>query len=223
MMIYEPDVTLTDYGLAVESALFTYLLYRRSERRGVLGAWFAVFFGSASLAALTGGTSHGFFRESSGTAYEIFWMVTLLAIGMTALAAWVIGARIQFSETIVRWILVVAAVEFLGYSIVVLFDTQMFWIAIANYLPAVVFLLIVFFLAYKRTRERPPLVGSMGLALTFVASWVQQRGIALHPVYFDHNAFYHLIQAAALFMIFWAARWFVSAELTQRGNHAEPS
>lgn len=210
MMIYEPDVTLTDYGLAVESALFTYLIYYRNERRGTLGAWFAVFFGSVSLAALTGGTSHGFFRESSGMVYEILWTVTLLAIGMTALAAWVIGAKIQFSKTIAQWISTAAAAQFAVYSVVLLFRTQVFWIAIADYLPAAVFLLAVFLLAYKRMREQQPLVGSIGLALTFVASWVQRRGIALHPVYFDHNAFYHLIQAAALFMIFWAARWFGS-------------
>lgn len=213
MMIYEPDVTLTDYGLAVESALFTYLLYRGGERHGTLTIWFAVFFGSASLAALTGGTSHGFFRESSGTVYEILWVVTLLAIGLAALAAWVIGAKILFSKTVAQWISTAAAAQFVIYGVVLLFRTQAFWIAIADYLPTAVFLLAVFLLAYQRTREKPPLVGSMGLALTFIASWVQQRRVALHPVYFDHNAFYHLIQAAALFMIFWAARWFVMEEM----------
>ncbi len=212
-MITEPDVTLTDYALAIECGVFTYLIYRQGNPLRPLRVWFSIFFGSLGLAALIGGSVHGFFRETDGDGYAILWRATLLAIGMAALAAWVIGARIQFSETVVQWILVVAAAEFLGYSIVVLFDAQVFWIAIANYLPATVFLFIVFFLAYQRTRERPPLVGSMGLALTFVASWVQQRGIALHPVYFDHNAFYHLIQAAALFMIFWAARWFVTAEI----------
>ncbi len=210
MIITEPDVTLTDYALAIECSVFTYLLYRQGNPKRPLRVCFALFFGSLGLAALIGGSVHGFFGESDGGGYGFLWRATLLAIGMAALAAWVTGARIQFSETVAQWILVVAAVEYLGYSIAVLFDTQVFWIAIANYLPAVVFLLSVFLLTYKRTWNRNPLIGTVGLTLTIVAAWVQHRGIALHPVYFDHNAFYHLIQAAALFMIFIAARWFVS-------------
>jgi hypothetical protein len=209
-MITEPGVTLTDYGLAIESVFFACLIYRGGHRRNPLRIWFAMFFGSLGLAAWLGGSVHGFFRDEGTTEYAVLWPATLLAIGVTTLAAWVIGARIQFSERMAKWITVVAAVEFLGYCIVALFDTQAFWIAIADYLPAAVFLLTVFLLAYKRTRERSPAIGSAGLTLTFIASWVQQRRIALHPSYFDHNAFYHLIQAAALFLIFLSARWFVN-------------
>jgi len=209
-MIAEPGVTLTDYGLSLESALFAYLLYREGDRRNPLRNWFALFFGSLGLAAWIGGSVHGFFQDEGTPEYAVLWSATLLAIGVTTLAAWVIGARIQFSEKIGKWITVVAVMEFLGYCIVVLSDTRAFWIAIADYLPAAVFLLMVFILAYKRTRERQPAIGSTGLTLTFIASWVQRRGIALHPSYFDHNAFYHLIQAAALFLIFLSARWFVN-------------
>ena len=31
---------------------------------------------------------------------------------------------------------------------------------------------------------------------------LQQLEIALHPVYFDHNAVYHVVQAAALVLLF---------------------
>ncbi len=214
MIIAESDVTLTDYALAIECGVFTYLLYRQGNPQRALRVWFVLFFGSLGIAALTGGSTHGFFQDERTTEYTVLWSATLLAIGVTTLAAWVIGAMIRFSKTVARWIFIAAAAEFIFYCVIVLFFTQVFWIAIANYLPAVVFLLIVFSLAYERTREQQPLVGSTGLTLTLVASWVQQRGIALHPVYFDHNAFYHLIQAAALFMIFWAARWFVTEGVT---------
>jgi hypothetical protein len=46
--------------------------------------------------------------------------------------------------------------------------------------------------------------------LTFVAAGVQQAGVALGSIHFNHNALYHVIQAVALFMIFWSARWFVA-------------
>ncbi len=215
-MITEPDVTITDYGLALECALFTYLLCRGRNRRPPLRTWFALFFCSVGAAALTGGTVHGFFLDERTLGSRILWPVTLLAIGLAALAAWGIGARIQFSGTVARWFSIAAAAEFAVYGVLVLFVTQEFRIAILNYLPAAFFLLGAFFLAYRRTRARSVLVGLLGLALTFVASAVQQSGLGLHPIYFNHNALYHLIQAAALFMIFQGARWFGSAEPVRR-------
>jgi len=72
-------------------------------------------------------------------------------------------------------------------------------------------LVVVFGLEYRRTRARAVLLGFLGLVLSLVASAIQQSGIALHPVYFNHNALYHVIQVVALFMIFLAARWLVDA------------
>ena len=102
-----------------------------------------------------------------------------------------------------------AAAGFVGYCVVVLFVTQDFFVVIVNYLPAVFFLLLVFLDLYLKTRARLVLFGLVGLALILVASWVQHSGIALDPIFLTHNAFYHLIQAVALFLIFWSARWFV--------------
>ena len=214
-MITEPDVTFTDYGLAIECALFSYLLYRRGGRPQPLRTWFALFFGSAGAAALTGGTVHGFFLDVETVGSAILWPATLVAMGVTALSVWAIGARIQFSARVARWISILAAVEFVGYSVVVSFIAQRFRIAVANYLPAAVFLFLVLAIVYNRTRERQVLVGLSGLMLTFVAAGVQQGGVALHPVYFNHNALYHVIQAVALFMLFWGARWFVLARATE--------
>lgn len=210
-MITEPDVTLTDYGLALECALFTYLLHQHGDWRNALRAWFILFFGSVGLAAMAGGTVHGFFLDADTAGSAILWPATLIAIGLTALSGWAIGAMMLFPVPVSRWISIAATVEFIIYSIVVLLVTQEFWFAIINYFPALLFLLVSFCGAYGSTREVRLLVGSLGLTLTLVASWIQQSGIALHPTYFNHNAFYHLIQAVALFMIFWSARWLVRA------------
>ncbi len=210
-MITEPDVTLTDYFVALESALFAYLLFRDGDQRNPLWIWFAVFFGSISVAAITGGTVHGFSPDMDALGYRILWPLTLVAIGVTALAAWIIGARICLSPRVAGWVSVLAVIEFAAYCLVVLSITHSFSIVVMNYLPAVVFLTVVFSLNYIQARERKVLIGLVGFLLTFVAAGVQQGGIALHPTYFNHNALYHLIQAVALFMIFWTARWWVTA------------
>ena len=82
-------------------------------------------------------------------------------------------------------------------------------VAIAAYLPASLFWLAVLVLAYRETRQSPALAGVIGVLLTFAAAWVQQRNIALHPRYFDHNALYHVIQFIALFLLYRSARWSV--------------
>ncbi|MDP3775498.1 MAG: hypothetical protein Q8Q85_14660 [Gemmatimonadales bacterium] len=211
LAITELDVTLTDYAVAVECAVFTFLLRDRDPRdHRPLRAWCALFFASVGAAALIGGTVHGFFVDPRTRGYAILWPAALVSIGVTAWATWMIGAGIRFSAGVARRIGAAAAAQFAGYCVVVLFVTQAFGAAIANYLPAAVFLLVVLALHYRRARERPVLMALAGLGLTFIAAGVQQGGIALHPVYFNHNALYHLIQAAALLMLFLGLRWIVA-------------
>jgi len=44
-----------------------------------------------------------------------------------------------------------------------------------------------------------------------IGSLVQLERVALHPVYFNHNALYHAVEAIALLCMFGAARWAVIA------------
>lgn len=207
----EPDVTLTDYGLAVECALFTYLLARRHGESKPLRPWFVLFFASGAAATLAGGTVHGFFLDPASLGAMILWPTAVIAVGLSALAAWGVGATIQFSRPVARGIVTGATVEFAAYAATILTVSPAFWIAVLNYLPAAAFLLATHARVYWRTRARPVLAGVTGLALTFVAAGIQQGRVAVHPVYFNHNALYHVIQAVALLMIFLGARWLVNA------------
>jgi hypothetical protein len=220
-MIAEPDVALTDYVLAIESVLFACLIYRKTMRGNLRAIWFVAFFGSISLASLAGGTSHGFFNDVQTAGYAILWPATLIAIGVTALAAWAIGAHLLFSPKTARWISAAAAAEFAAYSAVVLLGAREFWLAMADYLPAALFLLIALVAEYRREKHGKIFTGIAGLALTFVAAAVQWAAIPIHPDYFNHNALYHLIQAAGLFMIFQAARFLTARENLEGGAHAD--
>lgn len=51
---------------------------------GPVGRCFTVFFASIGLAAWAGGTVHGFFPDPAGPSQRGLWLVTLLAIGITA-------------------------------------------------------------------------------------------------------------------------------------------
>ncbi|MGH7768223.1 MAG: DUF6962 family protein [Candidatus Binatia bacterium] len=206
-MMTEPDVALTDYGLALESAVFAFLIYRRGIREWPLRTWFTAFFGSISLASFAGGTVHGFFNDEQTAGHAVLWSATLLAIGVTALAAWAIGADLLFSAKIARRVARAAAAELCVYGVIVLAFTREFWLAVAMYLPATLFLLVALVRRYRRAHDREIFIGIAGLALTFVGAALQQAEIPLHHAYFTHNALYHLIQGVALFMIFYAARF----------------
>jgi hypothetical protein len=153
-MITDPDVTLTDYGLAIESGVFAWLIRRGSSPKQPLHRWFVLLFSATSVASFTGGTVHGFFLDPTTAGARILWPVALIAVGGTALAAWGIGAHMQFSEDAARWVSRAAALGFAVYTGVVLLGSQRFVIAVINYLPAMAFLLFAFVVAYRRLGER---------------------------------------------------------------------
>jgi len=218
-MINEADVTLTDYGLAVEAALLAWLLYRANAGRSPIKAFFVWFYLSISLAALLGGTYHGFFSNQANLTATTLWRGVLVTIGVTAFTAWRIGALLVFSSNVAGWIGRIAALELVLYSLAAIFLWQSFAFAIVNYLPAVLFLTFTLGLYFGRHRESSTLVGLAGLLLTFVAASVQHFKVSLHPDYFNHNAFYHVLQGVALFAIFVAARRLVQ-EPPSKVNYA---
>ena len=202
----EPDVVLTDYALALECAVLAYLLWRARTRRDPLALWFALAFLATAMAALAGGTVHGFFSDKTSAGHRVLWPLVLIMIGVGALAFTNIAAALRFTGRAVSAVSRAALALFLVYCLVVLFFDDRFVVAIIAYLPAVLFLGWVFLEQYLHTRQRTFAWGLAGIGVTLLAAVIQQARIGLHPRYFNHNALYHTLQAAGLFMIFLTAR-----------------
>jgi hypothetical protein len=202
----EPDVTLTDYGLAVECALFAWLLRRGDAGDAGQRARWILFFVAGAVAAAVGGTVHGFFLDPAGPGARLLWPLALLAVGGSALAGWAIGARLLLSPAGARGLEGVAVAAWVAYAGAVLGGARTFAVALGAYLPATLFLFAAFIARYRRTREPVFLAGLLGLGGTLVAAAAQHGRLAAHPVYFNHNALYHVIQAGALWLLFAAAR-----------------
>lgn len=202
----EPAVTLTDYALAIECAAFVIAVSRLNARDKELCFWFVVFFASIGAASALGGTVHGFFLAASSPGRRILWPATILAILVTSLAAWNLGAVLTLDERKAALVRRLAVAQLVLFAFVVLFVTSKFYIGIIAYLPSTLFLLYALLKTYRRRPDRGIRWGVTGLALTLVAAVVQQVRVGIHPVYFNHNALYHVIQGAALGMIFVAAK-----------------
>ena len=208
----EPDVALTDYALAIECTILALLLRHLGAPKGGLRVPFLLFFGSISATALFGGTVHGFFLDVSSLGHAILWPAALLGVGVTATAAWILGARLWFSKGGARWIAIAAVLGLAVYAALVLSGSQSFRVAVLFYVPATVFLALAYIYLLGRTPGRAATMGLSGLGLSFVAAFIQQAGVSIHPIFFTHNALYHLVQGIALFMIFLSARGLLLGE-----------
>lgn len=212
----EITVGLTDYLLAIECAFFALMLIRTD------GAWleirwlFVTFFGFTALASLTGGTYHLLLSNSPSMSATIVWKTTIVSIGAATFAAWSIGACLLFAQPIRGRIVKAAFAAFMIHSIYVVAVDDHFWVAIANYIPAAVFLGISFACCYRRHSGPHLLTGLLGLCITGVAAAIQRLGLSLHPSYFNHNATYHLLQAVGLFLIFRAAIFLSETRIKQQ-------
>jgi hypothetical protein len=200
----QPDVTLTDFALTVECAILCAFVLRWPAANQRLRYWWVVFFASIGLGSFLGGVVHGFFL-APGPTNATLWRATLLSLGVTTLATWMAGIQIQLREPTATWVARAAIAQVIIYTAIVLFVNSSFLVAIAMYVPATVFLLVVMILTYNREPARPLAWGITGLVLTFVAAGVQQLRVGIHPVYFNHNALYHVLQGIALFLIFLGA------------------
>jgi hypothetical protein len=202
----EPDVALTDYALFVECVLFAWVVARTPAAGVRLRAWLVVFFAATAFAALFGGTMHGFFSGADDRLGAVLWGLSLLAIGTAALAGLATGAYLVLADERARRLVRLGCGLLAAYAAVVVFVNGAFWVAIAAYLPAAVFMLAAFGRMAVRTRQRSGGLVVAGLTLTFVAAAIQQLRFSVHPVYFSHNALYHVIQAAALALMFAGCR-----------------
>jgi hypothetical protein len=204
--LHEPAVTLTAFALAVLCGAFCVLARAWQGGDELVRRWWIVFFASIGLGALLGGIYHGFVpppHPLSGVVSK----GTLLSIGITASACWIVGAAIGSGDRGVVWAMRLAAAQFVAYSAVVFGVTTAFIVAIAAYLPATLFLLAMLILRYRRAPARELALGISGFLLTIVAAAVQAFGVSIHSVYLDRNTLYHLLQGLALYLVYRAARW----------------
>ena len=116
MTITEPTTMITDYLLALACAVFAILTLRTGSSHPAVPVWFMAFT-TGAIAALLGGTFHGFRVQLGGKGKGI-WEFTLILIG--ASAAFMIAGAIVSSVSrgeleYVKWIrrgLIVSAVGF---------------------------------------------------------------------------------------------------------------
>lgn len=212
MTIYEPAVTLTDYGLTIECVYFTYLLLKQRATVNRLYRWFVVFFCALGLASFVGGTSHGFFNDESNLLYTLVWNSTLITLGAVGVAAYMIASILMVGEDRSKRFGFFIIAAYIVYCLFIILINNEFMIAIAFYLPASACMLLALLRVFFTNQQRFIFLGVSGMVLTFIAAIIQQLGISIYPVWLDHNVIYHLLMAIAIMLLFYTARGFIAKE-----------
>ena len=212
----EPDVALTDYALALECAVFACSLARApstasASPTGRSAGWLRMgsmaFFAFLALAAVCGGTLHGFYLDGSAPGHSIWWKSALLAMGAAVSAGWVVAACLLVDGCGGRRVFGLAALAFVVYAGLVLGVVADFRLALAGCLIITPALLAGFVRASRRPGSPPRIrLAVWGLVLSVVGAALQQLQLGLHPRWFNHNAVYHAVEAVALALIFAGTR-----------------
>jgi hypothetical protein len=187
------------------------LLYNAAQGQGMLLAWFLVSFLSIAFSATLGAILHGFLPDTERRIHKLVWRTIMASVGVTAVAAWVLGSLMLFGPAVTRYIGSAAVLFFVVYLVAIFSHHPAFSLAIGFYLPALVFLLIAFAVSWLRTGNLLISGGAAGMVLSLIAAWVQYRRIGLHSRWFNHNALYHLLQAIALVLVYLAAHEIIRA------------
>ena len=200
--VHDPDVAFTDLGLALLGGYLGWRLWHAPGPRMLLRTG-AVLMGGLGSAALWGAVFHAFFPGGTATLPGFLaWVPVALSIVVAASAMLELSLRlllpgIQFSAR--RSIVATYAASF---AVVVLLVHESFSSIVYFYTPALILLLIAAAKQAIRSRDTGWTLIAIGLIMSAGAAMLQQARVAVHPVYFDHNAVYHVVQGIALVFLY---------------------
>jgi hypothetical protein len=201
-VIHDPDVVFTDLGLAILAAWLGWRLWAGTGP-GTLARAGVLLLGGLASAAFWGAIFHAFFPANTATLPGfIAWIpvsLSILVVGATLLAVSLRLLAPRLTPTIRRSLVAVYAAAFA--AIVLLID-ESFSTIVRFYGPP----LVLFLVAAARQAIRGASAAWTLIAVAFTvsasAAVLQQAEVSIHPVYFDHNAVYHVVQAVAVVLLY---------------------
>jgi hypothetical protein len=205
-MVHDPDVALTDLGLAILGAYLGWRLWMAPGRDTLLRNG-AVLMGGLASAAFWGGVFHAFFPAGTATPPGFLaWVPVVLSIVVAASAMLDLSLRLLLPRIQFHVRRSIVAAYAVGFAVVALLVHESYSNIVYFYTPALVLLLIAAGRQAIRSRDSGWTLIATGLIISAGAAVLQQAKAAVHPVYFDHNAVYHVVQGIALVFLYFGYR-----------------
>jgi hypothetical protein len=184
----EPMTVLTDYALGGVAAWLSLLLFRSPQASRRL--W-ALAFAALAAAAFLGGTWHGFLQSN------LLWKATTLSAGVASFGMVAGSSYAVFSAQLRVFVLTAALAKLVVYSAWMLGHDAFIYVVVDT---AIAFIVVA---ALHLWKWNGPILA--GVAVSIAAALVQASGLKLHE-HFNHNDLYHVIQIAAVLLLYRGAR-----------------
>ena len=201
MQISEPMTMITDYLLGA----WTLYLAFRLTREGISNGQRSIFFWGLSfiatgMAAMIGGTSHGFALYFGTVTREVIWISTLYTIGFASLFFLSAAILATLKKPLRDWLISVTALKFILFAVWI-FSHSEFKYVIYDYVPAMIGVLILQAYGKYSRGDKSAVWIISGILVSFGAAAVQQSGFTLHE-HFNNNDLYHVIQMGAMYLLY---------------------
>ena len=184
----EPMTVVTDYLLGGIAAWLALLLFRSAQTSRRL--W-ALAFAALAAAAFLGGTWHGFLQSN------LLWKATTLSAGVASFGMVAGSSYAVFSGQLRAFMLTAALAKLVVYSAWMLSHDAFLYVVIDT---GIAFIVVA---ALHLWKWNGPIL--TGVAVSIAGAMVQASGFTLHE-HFNHNDLYHVIQIAALVLLYRGAK-----------------
>ena len=201
MQLSEPMTMITDYLLGGWTFYLAFKLIRKGMRvsqRSII-LW-GLSFVATGIAALIGGTSHGFALYFGTMTKAVIWTATLISIGFASLFLLSSAIITTFKKPLRDWLIAATALKFILFAVWIVSHSE-FKYVIYDYVPAMIGVLTVQVYGRYSRGDKSAVWIISGILISFGAAAVQQSGFTLHE-HFNHNDLYHVIQMGAIYMLF---------------------
>jgi hypothetical protein len=184
----EPMTVLTDYALGGVAAWLSILLFANPQASRRL--W-ALAFAALAAAAFLGGTWHGFLQS------DVLWKATTLSAGVASFGMVAGSSYAVFASPLRAFVLTAALAKLAVYSAWMLGHDAFLYVVIDTGIA------LIIVAALHLWKWNGPILA--GVAVSIAGAVVQASGFTLHE-HFNHNDLYHLIQIAALVLLYRGAK-----------------
>jgi len=222
MQLTEPTTLITDYVLgAVSMFLGSRLIIFGLDRRQRSVLFWGIAFVATAMAALVGGTYHGFLGQLGSSGQFVLWKLTMLFAGAMSFSMLTGSLLGTVNPSLWPWVIALTVSKFVVFLIFVT-KTDNFLVVIMDYLPAMVGVLICHLIQAYKSPSPSHLWISCGVLISVFGAWLQQENVGLSPN-FNHNDLYHVIQTVGMVAFFKGAALLRDKEEVWRQGSVEPS
>jgi hypothetical protein len=184
----EPMTVITDYALGGVASWLAILLFRAA---GTPRRLWALAFAALAAAAFLGGTWHGFLHSN------LLWKATTLSAGLASFGMVAGSSYAVFSGQARVFALTAALAKLVVYCVWMLSHDAFIYVVLDT---GIAFIVVAGLHLWK---WNGPILA--GVALSILGAVVQASRFALHE-HFNHNDLYHVIQIAALVLLYRGAK-----------------